>query len=156
MAVTPIPEGYHSLTPYLIVKGAAEAIEFYKTAFKATEVMRLEGPGGNVGHAEILIGNSHLMLADECPEMQAFAPQDPGKCGVGICLYVEGVDDVVAAAIKAGAVVQRPLQDQFYGDRSATLVDPFGHTWTVATHIEDVDPEEIDRRMQAMMQAGGQ
>lgn len=152
MTVKPIPEGYHSVTPYLIVQGAAAALAFYTKAFGATEIMRLEGPGGTVAHAEMQIGDSRVMLADECPEMDALAPQSPGSSGVGICLYVDQVDDVVASAIDAGASVKRPLQDQFYGDRSATLQDPFGHAWTVATHIEDVPPEEINRRMAAMKQ----
>ena len=151
MPVKPIPEGYHSVTPYLIVKGAAAAIDFYKRAFNATEIMRLGAPGGKIGHAEIQIGDSRIMLADEHPEMNASAPQSPGSSGVGICLYVEDVDTMVAQAIGAGAKVQRPLQDQFYGDRSATLEDPFGHVWTVATHIEDVSPDEIHRRMEEMM-----
>jgi PhnB protein len=151
MSAKPIPDGYHSITPYLIVKGASEAIEFYKGAFNATEIMRLPGPGGSVMHAEIQIGDSRLMMADENPRMNAFAPEGPGKAGVGICLYVDDVDKIVQQAIDAGANVQRPLQDQFYGDRSATLEDPFGHMWTVATHIEDVPPEEIDRRMAEMM-----
>jgi PhnB protein len=151
MSVQPIPEGYHSVTPYLIVKGAADAILFYQKAFGASELMRLDGPGDQLMHAEIQIGSSRVMLADECPEMNSHAPSAPGKSGVGICLYVENVDQTVQQAIDAGAKVQRPLQDQFYGDRSATLEDPFGHVWTVATHIEDVPPEEISRRMEAMM-----
>jgi len=151
MTVKPIPDGYHSVTPYLIFKGAAEAIEFYRKAFDAIEIMRLGGPEGKVMHAEIQIGDSRIMLADEHPEMNALAPQSPGGSGVGICLYVENVDEMVPKAIDAGAEVQRPLQDQFYGDRSATLEDPFGHVWTVATHIEDVPPEEIDRRMEEML-----
>ncbi len=151
MTVQPIPDGYHSVTPYLIVKGAAAAIEFYKQALNATELMRLPGPEDSVMHAEIQMGNSRVMLADECPGMNALAPQSPGSSGVGLCLYVENVDEMVAQAIEAGAKVQRPLQDQFYGDRSATLEDPYGHVWTVATHIEDVTPEEIDRRFAEMM-----
>lgn len=151
MTLQPIPDGYHSITPYLIVGGGADAIEFYKKAFNATEIMRVGGPGGKIGHAEIQIGDSRVMLADECPEMNALAPQSPGSAGVSFCLYVENVDEVVGQAIEAGAKVQRPLQDQFYGDRSATLEDPFGHVWTVATHIEDVSPEEMDRRMKEMM-----
>jgi len=151
MTVKPIPDGYHSVTPYLIVKGAADAVDFYSKAFGATEVMRLGGPDGKVGHAELQVGDSRIMMADECPEMNALAPQSPGSSGVGICLYVENVDDVVAQAIDAGAKVQRPLQDQFYGDRSATLEDPFGHVWTVATHVKDVPPEELDRRIAEMM-----
>ena len=152
MSVQPIPEGYHSVTPYLIVKGASDAIDFYGQAFGATEIMRLGSPDGKIGHAEMQIGDSRIMLADECPEMNAYAPESPGKSGVGICLYVEDVDAAFAQATAAGAKVQRPLQDQFYGDRSATLEDPFGHVWTIATHIEDVTPEEIQRRMESMMQ----
>jgi PhnB protein len=151
MTVKPIPDGYHSVTPYLIVKGAGDAIEFYKRAFGATEIMRLSGPGATVAHAEIQIGDSRIMLADENPPMNFLAPLSPGSCGVSICLYVENVDRVVAQATGAGAQVQRPLMDQFYGDRSATLEDPFGHVWTVATHIEDVPQEEIDRRLAEMM-----
>ncbi|MAG92288.1 MAG: glyoxalase [Planctomycetaceae bacterium] len=153
MTVQPIPEGYHSLTPYLIAKGATEAIAFYQKAFDATEIMRMEGPGGTVAHAELQIGDSRMMLAEEHPDMNALAPQSPGSSGASLCLYVENVDQVVARAIDAGAKVQRPLQDQFYGDRSATLEDPFGHVWTVATHVEDVLPEEMDRRAQEMMNA---
>jgi PhnB protein len=152
MAVKPIPDGYHSVTPYLVVKGAADAIEFYRKAFDAKEVMRVGAPGGKVGHAEIQIGNSRLMLADEHPESNALAPQSPGSSGVGICLYVEDVDAIVSQAVDAGATIRRPLQDQFYGDRSATLEDPFGHVWTVATRKEDVPPEEIERRVKEMMQ----
>ncbi|MCH5374784.1 MAG: VOC family protein [Planctomycetes bacterium] len=151
MSVKPIPEGYHSVTPYLIVGGAAAAIDFYVKAFNAEEIMRLAGPGGKVGHAELQIGDSRIMLADEHPEMNVLGPQSPGGSGVGLCLYVEDVDQMVSQAIDAGAKVQRPLQDQFYGDRSATLEDPFGHVWTLATHVEDVPPEEIHRRMTEMM-----
>lgn len=150
MTVQPIPEGYHSLTPYLICKGAGDAIEFYRKAFNAEELMRVDGPEGTIGHAEMQLGNSRIMLADECPAMNALAPQSPGSSGVGFCLYVEKVDEVFARAIAAGAKEQRPLQDQFYGDRSGTVEDPFGHVWTVATHMEDVVPEEMERRMQEM------
>lgn len=153
MSVQPIPEGYHSVTPYLIVKGAADAILFYQKAFGASELMRLDGPGDQLMHAELQIGSSRVMLADECPDMNAHAPSVPGKSGVGLCLYVENVDQTVQQAIDAGAKVQRPLQDQFYGDRAATLEDPFGHVWTVATHIEDVPPEEMTRRMAEMGEA---
>lgn len=150
MSVKPIPDGYHSIMPYLIVKGAADAIEFYKKAFGATQRMCLSGPGGTVMHAELMIGNSVVSLADEFPDMNVLAPQSPGSSGVGICLYTENVDQVVEAAVAAGATIQRPVQDQFYGDRSGTLVDPFGHQWTIATHIEDVTEEEINRRMAEM------
>lgn len=152
MTVKPIPAGYHTVTPYLIIKGAAHAMEFYRKAFNASELMRLAGPDGKVGHAEIQVGDSIIMLADEHLEMNALAPQSPGSSGVGIHLYVENVDEIVAQAIAAGAKVQRPLKDQFYGDRSATLEDPFGHVWTVATHVEDVTPEEIQVRVQKMME----
>ena len=151
--VKAIPDGYHSITPYLIVRGAAEAIKFYERAFDAREVMRL-GAGEKIGHAELQIGDSRIMMADEHPEMNALAPQSPGNSGVGICLYVANVDEVVHQAIDAGATVERPLANQFYCDRSATLTDPFGHKWTIATHIEDVTPEEIDRRMSEMMKQG--
>lgn len=151
MSVPPIPQGYHSLTPYLICKGATEAIEFYKKAFGADEVMRLDMPGGMIGHAELKIGNSHLMLADAC-EM-ASAPPVPGDSGTGLCFYVENCDEVFAQAIEAGATEKRPMMDQFYGDRSGTLVDPFGHVWTVSTHIEDLTLEQIDERMAAWMQS---
>lgn len=155
MSVQPIPEGYHSLTPYLIVKGATDAIEFYKRAFGATELMRLDAGEGKIGHAEMQLGNSRIMLADEHPEMNALAPQSPGSSGVGFCFYVENVDTVFEQAVAAGAKVQRPLQDQFYGDRSGTIEDPFGHTWTIATHIEDVTPEQVAERMEQMGDPAG-
>jgi PhnB protein len=151
MTVKPIPDGYHSVTPYLICKGAADAIEFYKRAFCAVETMRLPGPGGAVMHAEFQVGDSRIMMADEFPEMNALAPQSPGSSGVGICLYVDDADAIFAQATAAGAKIQRPIQDQFYGDRSGTVEDPFGHVWTIATHIEDLTEEEIQQRMQDMM-----
>jgi PhnB protein len=151
MSVKPIPDGYHTVTPYLIVKGAANAIEFYKKAFGATEVMRCTCPDGRLGHAEIQIGDSRIMLADEWPEMGALAPQTPGKSPVGMCLYVKDVDAQAAQAIAAGATSLRPVQDQFYGDRSGSFADPFGHHWTIATHKEDVPHEEIQRRMDSFM-----
>jgi len=150
MPVKPVPEGYHTVTPYLIVSGGAKAIEFYKRALGATEKLRLEGPDGKIGHAEIEIGDSVIMLADEFPEMGAKSPQSIGGTPVGICLYVENVDARFEQAVKAGAKIERPLQDQFYGDRSGTVIDPFGHKWTIATHIEDVSEEELSRRMAAM------
>ncbi len=150
MPVKPVPEGYHTVTPYLIVSGGAKAIEFYKRALGATERLRLEGPDGKIGHAEIEIGDSVIMLADEFPEMGAKSPPSIGGTPVGICLYVENADARFEQAVKAGAKIERPLQNQFYGDRSGTVVDPFGHKWTIATHIEDVPPEEINRRMAAM------
>lgn len=155
MPVKPVPEGYHTVTPYLIVHDAGRAIAFYKQAFGATERMRFEMPGGKIGHAEVQIGDSVVMLADEFPEMGARSPQSIGGSPVGICLYVEDVDSVFNQATRAGAEVVRPLADQFYGDRSATLKDPFGHQWTIATHKEDVSPEEMKRRQAAMMQGQG-
>jgi PhnB protein len=147
----PIPEGYHAVTPYLIVKGAARALEFYKKAFNATELFRMEGPGGNVGHAEFQIGNSRIMLSDEFPDMGARSPETIGGSPVGLCIYTEDVDSLFQQAIAAGGKQERPVVDQFYGDRSGTLRDPFGHQWTVATHKEDVSPEEMERRMAAAM-----
>jgi PhnB protein len=148
--VEPIPEGYASITPYLVVNDAAGAIEFYKRAFGATEVVRMPGPGGKVAHAEIRIGNSMVMLADEHPEVEARSPRHYRGTPVSLVLYVEDVDRVVKGAIDLGAKLQRPVQDQFYGDRSGTLFDPFGHQWTIATHKEDVTPEEMKKRMAAM------
>ena len=155
MAVKPIPDGYHSVTPYLIVQGAAAAIDFYKKVFGAKELFRVPGPGGKVGHAELQIGDSRIMLADEHPEMDAKAPGSFGGSPVGLMLYVEDVDARFNRAVAAGAKVKKPLADQFYGDRSGTLTDPFGHQWTIATHKEDVSPEEMDRRMKAMMKKQG-
>jgi PhnB protein len=148
--VKPIPEGYHSLTPYLFIRGAAEAIEFYKKAFNATEIFRMPGPGGRIGHAEIKIGDSAIMLADENPQMNALSPQTVGGCPFLLHLYVEDVDAMFAQAIAAGAKVTRPIENQFYGDRSGGLEDPFGFKWYLATHTEDVAPEEMQRRMAAM------
>ncbi len=155
MTVKPVPEGYHTVTPYLIVKGAAEAIEFYQKAFGAQELMRFADPAGKVGHAEIKIGNSPIMLADEFPEMGFRGPQSLGGSTVGIVLYVEDVDRWFDRAIAAGGKALRPVKDQFYGDRSGTLTDPFGHVWTVATHKEDVAPEEMHRRFKATAKQEG-
>jgi PhnB protein len=155
MAVKPIPDGYHTVTPYLIVQGAAAAIEFYKKAFGAKELMRMPGPGGKVGHAELQIGDSRIMLADEHPEMGAKGPGSFGGSPVGLLLYVEDVDARFNRAVAAGGKVKKPLADQFYGDRSGTLTDPFGHQWTIATHKEDVAPAEMDRRMKEMMKKKG-
>jgi PhnB protein len=153
MPVEPIPPGYHTVTPYLIIKGAAKALEFYKKAFGATEHLCLPQPGGKIAHAEIKIGDSIIMLADEVPEMGYLGPESlGGKSPVSILLYVEDVDSLYKQAIAAGGKELRPLADQFYGDRSGTLADPFGHVWTIATHVEDVSQEEIDRRFAAMME----
>jgi PhnB protein len=146
----PIPDGFHTVTPYLIVNGAARALEFYKKAFGATELMRMPGPEGKVMHAEIKIGDSPIMLADEFPEMGARSPQALGGCPVSLMLYVDDVDARFNQAVAAGATVQRPVKDQFYGDRTGTLVDPFGHIWSIATHKEDVPPEEMQKRMKTV------
>jgi PhnB protein len=144
--VRPIPEGYHSVTPYLCVKGGADAIEFYKRALGAKEVMRMGAPDGKIGHAELQIGDSRVMLADEFPEMGFLSPQSVGGAPVMMHLYVEDVDSTVSRATEAGAKVTRPVADQFYGDRGGQIEDPFGHKWYVSTHKEDLSPEEIDRR----------
>jgi PhnB protein len=147
--VKPIPEGYHTATPYLIVKDAARAIEFYKKAFGATELMRMPGPDGKIGHAEIKIGDSPIMLADEVPGMGFRSPESLGGSPISILLYVEDVDVVFSEALAAGAKVQRPVADQFYGDRTGGVTDPFGHVWYIATHKEDVSPEEMKKRAAA-------
>jgi PhnB protein len=144
--VKPIPEGYHSVTPYLIINGAAGAIDFYKKAFGATELFRMEHEG-KIGHAEIKIGDSPIMLADEHPAMGYKSPQALGGTPVSLMIYVEDVDTIYKQAIASGGVEVKALQDQFYGDRSGTLTDPYGHVWTVATHKEDVTPEEMDKRL---------
>jgi PhnB protein len=149
MAVRHVPEGYSTVTPYLIIRGASDAIDFYKRAFGAIEIMRFAAPDGKVGHAEIQIGGSRVMLADEHPDRGYRSPESSGGSGSGIMLYLDEVDEVFSRALQAGAKVREPVKDQFYGDRSGTLVDPFGYWWTVATHIEDVSPEEMQRRMEA-------
>ena len=153
MSVKPIPDGYHSLTPYLIVKGGARAIDFYKQVFGAIELMRMEAPGGVVGHAELKIGDSIFMLADEFPDKGALGPETIGGTPISLMLYVENVDDVFARAIAAGATVVKPVADQFYGDRSGLFLDPCGHQWNVATHVEDVPEDEMARRAAAVMGA---
>ncbi len=150
--VNPIPEGYHSVTPYVVVDGAARAIEFYKQAFGATELFRMDGRDGRVAHAEIKIGDSHVMLGDESPEVGARSPQSYGGSPVSLMLYVEDVDAVVGRAVEAGATLKRPVADQFYGDRTGGIEDPFGHVWYVATHVEDVPPEELQKRAEAAHQ----
>jgi PhnB protein len=142
----PIPDGYHSVTPYLIVDGAADAIEFYKRAFGAEELFRMQMPDGRIGHAEIKIGDSPVMLADEFPENDARGPKSRGGAGVHLMLYVPDVDETFKRALAAGATELEPLVNQFYGDRSGKLRDPYGHIWMVATHVEDVPPEELERR----------
>ena len=151
--VKPIPEGFNAVTPYLIVKGAADAIEFYKKIFGATERMRMPAPDGKIGHAEIQIGDSIIMLADESPEADARSPRTVGGSPVSLLLYVENVDRTVDRAVAAGAKILRPVEDKFYGDRMGGIEDPFGHLWYVGTHIEDVSPEEMKRRMEALTHA---
>lgn len=146
MAVQARPEGYHSVTPYLTCDGAAKAIDFYTRAFGAKELFRLP-MGDKVGHAEIMIGDSHVMLSDEWPEMDMLGPKKRGGATASLMVYVDDVDAMFARAVKAGGTVERDTADQFWGDRTATLIDPFGHRWTLATHVEDVPPEELERRM---------
>lgn len=149
MAVKPIPEGYHAVTPYLIIDGAARALEFYQRAFDARELFRMPAPGGKIGHAEIRIGDSVIMLADEFPEMGHRSPSSIGGTGVSLMVYVQRVDEVFERALAAGAKQLQAVDDKFYGDRSGMLQDPFGHVWTVATHVEDVPPDELQRRAKA-------
>ena len=153
--VKAVPDGFHTVTPYLCLKGAGEAIEFYKKAFGATEVFRMQDPSGKVGHAEIQIGDSRVMLADEYPAMGHKGPSAFGGSPVTIHLYVEDVDAMFNQAVAAGAKSVRPLADQFYGDRTGAIEDPFGHSWYLATHKEDLTPEEMGKRAAAAM-AGGQ
>ncbi len=151
--VKPIPDNYHRVTPYLIVNGAADAIDFYKKIYGATEIMRMPGPDGKIGHAELKIGDSTIMLADENLEMGHKGPRTFGGSPVSLLLYVENVDRTVKNAVDAGSKLVRPVADQFYGDRTGGLVDPFGHEWYLATHIEDVSPEEMKKRADAMASA---
>ena len=145
-AVKPVPEGYPQVTPYLVVDGAGAAIEFYGRVLGATERMRLPGPDGTIGHAELQLGDSLIMVADEAPQLGLRGPRAIGGTPVTISVYVEDVDGVVERAAQAGARVLRPVEDQFYGDRSGQFEDPFGHRWSVATHVEDISPEEMSRR----------
>ena len=153
-AVKPIPEGYPQVTPYLVVEGAEAAIEFYGTVFGATERMRLPGPDGTIGHAELQLGDSLIMVADEAPQLGIRGPKVIGGTPVTISVYVEDVDGVVERAVQAGATVLRPVEDQFYGDRSGQLEDPFGHRWSVATHVADVSPDEMGRRAADLADGG--
>lgn len=149
--VDPIPEGYHTLTPYLHIRGAASALDFYQRAFGAKELFRLEGPPGKIGHAEMRIGDSPFMLADEMEEWGNRSPTSLGGTACSFMIYVEDVDAVFAQALEAGATEVRPVTDEFYGDRTGMVEDPFGHRWSIATHVEDVPAEEIERRMKEMM-----
>jgi PhnB protein len=150
MAVKPIPDGYHSITPYLIVDGAAAALEFYKTAFGAVELFRMPMPDGKLAHSEFQIGDSRLMMGDESPTMGFRGPKSLGGSAISLCIYVDNVDSLAERAIAAGVKVLRPVQDQFYGDRTGTFEDPYGHVWTIMTHTEDVTAEEMNQRMKAM------
>ena len=147
--VKPVPAGYHTVTAYLTVRGAAKAIEFYKHAFGAKELFRMPGPDGKLGHAEIQIGDSRVMLADESERADTKSPQALSGTATGIFLYVENVDAAFKQALKAGAKETQPLQDMFWGDRFGKLTDPFGHRWMLATHIEDVSPADMEERMAA-------
>lgn len=148
--VKAIPDGYHSITPYLVIKGAAAAIDFYTQVFGAIELVRMPQPNGRVGHAELKFGDSVVMMADEYPEMHVVGPQTLGNSPVGLLLYVDDADATFAKAVSGGATVEKPMADQFYGDRSGSVKDPWGHKWTIATHKEDVSPEEMKKRMAAL------
>lgn len=154
--VKPIPDGYSTITPYLIFADAAKAIEFYQQAFGAVELFRMPTPDGKVAHAEIKIGNAPLMLAGEYPDMGYHGIQHYGGSPVSIMLYVEDCDALFHQAVSAGATVKQELKDQFYGDRSGSVTDPFGYSWHISTHKEDVAPEEMQRRMAAMGECGGE
>jgi PhnB protein len=151
MATRPIPEGYHTVTPYLAVKDAPKAIEFYKRAFGAIEQVRMDGPNGSVAHAELQIGDSRVMTSDPFPQSNTKAPQELGGTSVSIFLYVEDVDSVVQDAVDAGATITMQPDDQFWGDRLGSVTDPFGHVWQIATHVEDLAPDEIERRSREFM-----
>ena len=144
------PDQYHTITPYLTVKDGAAAIDFYKKAFGATELFRMAQPDGRMGHAEIRIGDSCIMMSDEFPEMGVVSPTTVGHTTAALLVYVDDADKTFSTAVSLGAKVNKPMADQFYGDRSGTVVDPFGHKWTIATHKEDVSPEEMERRMAAL------
>ena len=148
-----IPEGYNTVTPYLVIKGAAQAIEYYKKVFGATVVVRMDGPDGRVMHSELQIGSSRIMLADENQSMGATSATTIGNSPVSLYLYLPDVDKVVDKAVAEGAKILKPVQDQFYGDRSGFLQDPFGHFWGIATHIEEVSPQEMKERMKKVTQA---
>jgi uncharacterized glyoxalase superfamily protein PhnB len=151
MAVKPIPDGYHTLTPYLTVRNAAKAIEFYKQAFGAQERGVMKGPDGRVMHAELLIGDSIVMLADEWPDFGALSPESVGGSSSGLHIYVDNVDEAFARAVKAGAQTEMPVSDQFWGDRYGKLKDPFGHKWSIATHVKDMSADEMKRSMDEAM-----
>ena len=151
MSIAPIPPGYHTVTPYLVVSDCAAALDFYARAFKAEETVRMPTPDGKIMHAEIRIGDSMLMLSDEAPDWGARAPQHYGGSPTHVMLYLPDADATFAAALAAGATVVRPMENQFWGDRMGRVADPFGHHWSLGTHVEDVEPEEMERRFKAMM-----
>ena len=151
MSTKHIPDGYHTVTPYLTVRNAAAALDFYERAFGAKVTMRLDAPDGKIGHAEFLIEGSPVMMSDESPEMGAISPETLGGVASSLMIYLENVDARFAQAIEAGGIVERPVKDQFYGDRSGTVKDPFGHRWTLATHVEDIPPDEMSKRAAAAM-----
>jgi PhnB protein len=153
MAVQPIPEGYNTVSPYLAVDDASKAIEYYKKAFGAKETVRMNGPDGKIGHAELKIGDSHLMLSDPFPQSSTKPPTELGGTTTSIFMYVEDVDAVVQKAVDQGATVTMEVEDQFWGDRFGSITDPFGHNWSIATHVEDLTPEEIEERGKAAMAA---
>jgi PhnB protein len=153
MATKPIPEGYHTVSPYLAVDDAAEAIDYYKRAFGAEETLRMEAPGGKIGHAELEIGDSHVMLSDPFPQASTKPPKELGGTSASVFVYVEDMDAVVQQAVDAGATVTMEVADQFWGDRFGSITDPFGHSWSIATHVEDVSPEEMAERGKAAMAA---
>ena len=153
MATQPIPEGYSTISPYLAVDDAAEAIAYYKKAFGAEETVRMDVPDGKIGHAELKIGDSHVMLSDPFPQASTTPPKELGGTSASIFMYVEDVDAVVQKAVDAGATVTMEVEDQFWGDRFGSITDPFGHNWSIATHIEDLTPEEIEERGKAAMAA---
>jgi PhnB protein len=153
MAVKPVPDGYHTVSPYLAVEDAAAAIDYYKKAFGAKERVRMEAPGGKIGHAELEIGDSIVMLSDPFPQATTKPPSELGGTSGGVFLYVEDVDSLVRQAVDAGATVTMEVADQFWGDRFGTVTDPFGQVWSIATHVEDVPPEEMAERAKAAMAA---
>ena len=151
MSTKHVPDGYHTVTPYLTVRNGAAALEFYQRAFGAIIAMRMDGPDGKIGHEEFVVEGSRVMLSDEYPEMGAISPETLGGVASSLMIYLENVDARFEQAIAAGGTIERPLKNQFYGDRSGTLKDPFGHRWTLATHVEDIPPDEMNRRAAAAM-----
>jgi len=154
VAVNPIPAGYGGVTPYLVVKGASAALDFYQKVFGGQEIMRLDGPNGTIGHAEIKIGDSIVMLADACPDGQYQDPTAYGGTPVSLLVYTPDVDATVAKAVEAGAELISPVESKFYGDRMGSIRDPFGHIWLISTHVEDVPPDELQRRLAALQGQG--